>query len=157
MQFTTTIAAFMLSSVCSAAVLRRQSFEPQRFVVHSKPKGAECFDHSLGYLFAEYSYGGGYMATLHTGKSDAIQGYIINNALTFGDEYTQGFQLIELSDDAPNAIPQIMSGQDGTPFITVDENNLLGWHSPDGVAISWFGTYLGPHVLTSCILTCNSL
>lgn len=143
MQFTTAAAALMLSSVCSAAVLPRDDkpAESQKFITHSRPKGAEGFDNSLGYLFAEYSYGGGYSATLHTEKSDAISGSISNSALSFGDEYPQGFKLSELSEQYPNSLAQIMSGQDGTPGMAV-EDGLLVWNSPDGVPVSWFGKSL---------------
>src|ERR1700712_1343700 len=111
MQFTTAAAALMLSSVCSAAVLPREDSsskpaESQKFITHSKPKGADNFDNSLGYLFAEYAYGGGYYATLHTDKSDAIAGSISDSALSFGDEYPQGFKLSELSEQYPSSIAQ---------------------------------------------------
>jgi len=142
MQFTA-VAALMLSSVCSAAVLPRDDStskpdETQKFIIHAKPKGAENFDNSLGYLFAEYSYGGGYYATLHPAKSDAITGSISDSALSFGDEYPQGFKVYELSEQYPNTIAQIFSGQDGTSGMAV-EDGLLVWNSPDGVPITWFG------------------
>jgi len=160
MQFTTAAAALMLSSVCSAAVLPREDTtskpaESQKFITHSKPKGVEGFDNSLGYLFAEYSYGGGYYATLHTAKSDAIAGSISDSALSFGDEYPQGFQVSELSEKFPNTLGQIYSGQDGTPGMAV-EDGLLVWNSPDGVPTSWFGESLrrdAPGRCRDCVLT----
>ena len=143
MQFTTAAAALMLSSVCSAAVLPREDTtskpaKSQKFITHSKPKGAESFDNSLGYLFAEYSYGGGYYATLHTAKSDAISGSISDSALSFGDEYPQGFVVSEPNEQYTNSIAQIFSGQDGTPGMAV-EDGLLVWNSPSGTPITWFG------------------
>lgn len=143
MQFTTATAALMLSSVCSAAVLPREESsskpaESQKFITHSKAKGAEGFDNSLGYLFAEYAYGGGYYATLHTEKSDAIAGSISDSALSFGDEYPQGFKVSELSEQYPSSIAQIFSGQAGTSGMAV-EDGLLVWNAPDNVPISWFG------------------
>lgn len=133
-------AALMLSSVCSAAVLPREDkpAESQKFITHSRPKGAESFDNSLGYLFAERSYAGGYSATLHTEKSDAIAGSISDSALNFGDEYPMGFKLYDLSEQYPNSLAQIFSGQEGTPGMAVDDG-LLKWNSPDGVPVSWFG------------------
>lgn len=143
-------AALMLSSVCSALVVPREtnSSEPQpsqNFIVHSRPQGSDSFDKSLGYLFAEYSYGGGYSATLHTAKSDAIAGVIsdVNNpenaALNFpSGDYSQGFKLSELSEQYPTSLAQIYSGQDGTPGMAI-EDGLLKWNSPDGTPISWFG------------------
>ena len=91
-------AALMLSTVCSAAVLPREEkpasySSDSKFIIHSKAKGAENFDNSLGYMFAEYAYGGGYYATLHKEKSDAITGSLDNTSLNFGDEYTQGLIL----------------------------------------------------------------
>jgi hypothetical protein len=161
MQFTTAAAAIMLSSVCSATVLLRNdsSSEPaesQKFITHSKVKGAENFDNSLGYLFAEYAYGGGYYATLHTDKSDAIAGSISESALSFGDEYPQGFKLYELSEQYPSSIAQIFSGQAGTPGMAV-EDGLLVWNSPDNVPVSWFGKFSKCCVARSWKLTANSL
>jgi hypothetical protein len=161
MQFTTAATALMLSSVCSAAVLPRNDSsskpaESQKFITHSKPKGAENFDNSLGYLFAEYAYGGGYYATLHTDKSDAIAGSISDSALSFGDEYPQGFKLYELSEQYPSSIAQIFSGQAGTPGMAV-EDGLLVWNSPDNVPVSWFGRFSRCCVARSCELTANSL
>ena len=131
--------------VCSAAVLPREDTtskpaESQKFITHSKPKGAEGFDDSLGYLFAEYSYGGGYYATLHTAKSDAITGSISDSALSFGDEYPQGFQVTEPNEQYTSSIAQIYSGQDGTPGMAI-EDGLLVWNSPSGTPITWFGKY----------------
>lgn len=142
MQFTTAATALLLGSVCSAAVLPREDTackpaESKKFITHSKLKGAEGFDNSLGYLFAEYSYPPGYYATLHTEKSDAIAGSISDSALSFGDE-SQGFQVYELSEKFPNSLAQIYSGQAGTPGMAV-EDGLLVWNSPDGVPTSWFG------------------
>lgn len=147
-------AALMLSSVCSAAVLPRENTdskpEPsQKFIAHSKPKGAENFDNSLGYLFAEYSYGGGYSATLHTDKGDALPGVIsdLNDpkhaSLDFPSEsFSKGFNLYDLSEQYPNSLAQIFSGQEGTPGMTI-EDGLLKWTSPkDNVPISWFGRLL---------------
>jgi hypothetical protein len=161
MQFTTAAAAIMLSSVCSAAVLPRDNSSStpassQKFITHSKLKGAENFDNSLGYLFAEYAYGGGYYATLHTDKSDAIAGSISDSALSFGDEYPQGFKLYEPSAQYPTSIVQIFSGQAGTPGMAVD-GGLLVWNSPDNVPISWFGESTRCDVAKSCVLMTNSL
>jgi hypothetical protein len=161
MQFTTATAALMLSSICSAAVLPRDNStsEPassQKFITHSKPKGVEKFDNSLGYLFAEYAYGGGYYATLHTDKSDAIAGSISDSALSFGDEYPQGFKLYELSEQYPSSIAQIFSGQAGTPGMAV-EDGLLVWNSPDNVPVSWFGECTSSDVAKSCMLMTHSL
>lgn len=138
--------ALLLGSVCSAAVLPRETAPAeasQKFIVHSKPQAAENFDESLGYLFAEYSYGGGSYATLHTAKSDAITGALSdvndpkNSGLNF-DESTKGFKLYDLSQQYPNSIAQIFSGQEGTHGMVI-EDGLLKWHSPDDQAISWFG------------------
>lgn len=146
-------AALMLSSVCSAAVLPREttSSEPvasKKFIAHSKPKGAENFDDSLGYLFNEYSYGGGYSATLHTDKADALPGVIsdVNDpehaTLDFPNgDFDMGFKLYDLSEQYPNSLAQIFSGQDGTPGMTI-EDGLLQWTSPnDNRPISWFGKF----------------
>lgn len=152
MQFTTAAAALMLSSMCSAAVLPREDTtckpnEAQKFITHSKPKGADGFDDSLGYLFAEYSYGGGYSATLHSAKSDAITGAITDSALSFPNgDFPQGFKLSNLSEQYSNSLATIMSGQDGTPGMAV-EDGLLVWNSPDGVPISWFGKFPSPHAV----------
>lgn len=156
MQFTTA-AALMLSSVCSAAVLPREepaSYQPtesKKFITHARPKGAEGFENSLGYLYAEYSYPPGYYATLHTKKSDAIAGSISDSALSFGDEYPQGFKVSKPTEQYPSSIAQIYSGQDGTPGMAV-EDGLLVW-SPDGVPTSWFGKSSSPRATESCMLT----
>ena len=138
-------AALMLSTVCSAAVLPREEkpasySSDSKFIIHSKAKGAENFDNSLGYMFAEYAYGGGYYATLHKEKSDAISGSLDNTSLNFGDEYTQGLILYEMSEQYPSSIAQIFSGQNGTAGMAVEEG-LLKWNAPDGVPVSWFGKY----------------
>jgi hypothetical protein len=161
MQFTTTAAALMLSSICIAAVLPRENntsylTQSQKFITHSKPKGADNFDSSLGYLFAEYAYGGGYYGTLHAEKSDAISGSVSDSALTFGDEYPQGFKLYELSEKFPSSLAQIMSGQDGTPGMAV-EDGLLVWNAPDGVPTSWFGKSTSIRVAISRLLMFGSL
>jgi len=136
-------AALMLSSVCSAAVLPREekpasySDNNSKFIIHSKAKGADNFDNSLGYMFNEYAYGGGYYATLHKEKSDAISGSLDNTSLNFGDEYTQGLILYEMSEQYPSSIAQIFSGQEGTAGMAV-EDGLLKWNAPDGVPVSWF-------------------
>jgi len=133
-------AALMLSSVCSAAVLPREDkpVSSEKFIIHSKAKGAENFDNSLGYVFAEYAYGGGYYATLHKEKSDAISGSLDNTSLNFGDEYTQGLVLYQPTEQYPSSIAQIFSGQEGTAGMAV-EDGLLKWNAPDGVPVSWFG------------------
>jgi hypothetical protein len=140
-------AALMLSSVCSAAVLPREEkpasysdSNNNKFIIHSKAKGADNFDNSLGYMFNEYSYGGGYYATLHTAKSDAISGSLDGTSLNFGDEYKQGLVVYEPSEQYPNSIAQIFSGQEGTAGMAV-EDGLLKWNSPDGVPTSWFGKF----------------
>jgi hypothetical protein len=144
-------AALLLSSVCSATVLPREdsnskSTESQKFITHSKPKGAEGFENSLGYLFDEYTYGAGYAVSLHTEKSDAVAGAIFNTALDFGNGDPKGFKMHDLSNKFPNSLPEIYSGQDGTPGIAV-ENGLLKWNSPDGVPISWFGRLPKPRIV----------
>ena len=139
-------AALMLSTVCSAAVLPREEkpasySSDSKLIIHSKAKGAENFDNSLGYMFAEYAYGGGYYATLHKEKSDAISGSLDNTSLNFGDEYTQGLILYEMSEQYPSSIAQIFSGQNGTAGMAVEEG-LLKWNAPDGVPVSWFGKFI---------------
>jgi hypothetical protein len=89
-------------------------------------------------MFNEYAYGGGYYATLHKEKSDAISGSLDNTSLNFGDEYTQGLILYEMSEQYPSSIAQIFSGQEGTAGMAV-EDGLLKWNAPDGVPVSWFG------------------
>ncbi|KAM0717616.1 hypothetical protein Q7P37_007468 [Cladosporium fusiforme] len=145
-----TAAALMLSSVCSAAVLPREtaSSEPkpsEKFIIHSKPKGAENFDKSLGYIWAEYSYPPGYYATLRTDKSDALPGVLsdVNDAenasLNFPNgDFPQGFKVSEQSEQYPSSIAEIYSGQEGTAGMTI-EDGLLKWTSPnDNVPTSWF-------------------
>lgn len=143
--FFSATAALMLSSVCSAAVLPREDkpADSQKFIAHSKPKGAEGFENSLGYLYASRSYAGGYDATLNTEKSDATVGSISDSALSFGDEYPMGFKLYDLSEQYPSSLAQIFSGQEGTPGMAV-EDGLLKWNSPDGIPVSWFGKSMSP-------------
>jgi hypothetical protein len=125
-------AALMLSTVCSAAVLPREekpaSYSENsnsKFIIHSK---------------AEYAYGGGYYATLHKDKADAISGSLDNTSVNFGDEYSQGLILYEMSEQYPSSIAQIFSGQEGTAGMAVEEG-LLKWNAPDGVPVSWFGRF----------------
>jgi len=50
----------------------------------------------------------------------------------------QGFKLYPLSEQYPNSLPTIFSGQTGTTGMTI-EGDLLKWESPDNVPIYWFG------------------
>lgn len=175
MLFATT-AVLLLSSVCSAAVLSRQnstastqnttsiSSQSPNFIVHSKPCGASNFDGSFGYLHAEYSYPPGYSATLHTAKEDAITGYISdvndpsNSTLVFpgSSGFDQGFKLYPLSEQYPNSLAQIFSGQVGTTGMAIVDG-LLKWEAPDEVPVYWVGKFDAWPVLCSRSRTDNSV
>jgi len=158
-------AALLLSSVCRAVVLPRQnstvsyqnattpanssaSIQSPDFILHSKPCGTSSFDGSFGYLHAEYAYPPGYYATLHTAKEDAITGYISdvhnssNSTLVFpgSSGFDQGFKLYPLSNQYPNSIAQIFSGQVGTPGMAIVDG-LLKWEAPDQVPVYWVGKF----------------
>jgi hypothetical protein len=164
--------ALLLSSVCSAVVLPRQSstasyqnstvfdqnstanqdssasIKSPNFILHSKPCGTSSFDGSFGYVHAEYAYPPGYYATLHAVEEDAITGYISdimnssNSTLVFPGSggFDQGFRLYPLSDQYPNSLAQIFSGQVGTRGMAI-VNGLLEWEAPDQVPVYWVGKF----------------
>jgi hypothetical protein len=158
MPFTATTAAavatLLFGSACSAAVLVRAdrydgSSAPVQsgdFIVHSRHSNASGFGDSLGYLRAQGSYAPGWDAILDTSKSEANTGYIsdVNNAwnasLEFsgGGDNEKGLLLTPRSEKWPNGRVTMLSGQHGTPGMSIVDG-LLQWQASDGIEISWFG------------------
>lgn len=143
MLFSIATAATVIGAATAAAVPRASG----EFKVQHRCVGRTDFQDSLGYLYAEYAYPPGYYAALNTNPDIAITGYLSdptnpsNSSLIFpeGEGYYQGFVLYPLSQQYPNSIAQIFSGQTGTKGLYVDEAGLLQWQAPDGVPITWEG------------------
>jgi hypothetical protein len=148
------VATFLFGSACSAAVLVRgvhfdgssAAVQSGDFIVHSRHSNASGFDDSLGYLRAQGSYAPSWDAILDTSKSYANTCYLsdVNNArnasLEFlgGGDYEKGLLLTPRSEKWPNGHATMLSGQHGTPGMSIVDG-LLQWQASDGVENSWFG------------------
>ncbi|KAF2723899.1 hypothetical protein K431DRAFT_282591 [Polychaeton citri CBS 116435] len=141
MLFSVATAATLVSAAAAAAVPRASG----NFKVHARCVGRTDFQDSPGYLYAEYAYPPGYYAALDTNPDNGIVGYTSdptnpsNSSLIFPESggYYQGFVLYPLTQQYPESIAQIFSGQTGTKGIYVDENGLVQWQAQDGVPIVW--------------------
>jgi hypothetical protein len=150
----TAFTAFLFGSACSAAVLVRgdhidgssAAVQSGDFIVHSRHSDASGFGDSLGYLTAEYSYAPGWDVILDTSKSHADTCYIsdINNAKNASLEFSRGrdnekgLLLTPRSEKWPNGRVTMLSGQHGTPGMSIVDG-LFQWQASDGIEITWFG------------------
>jgi hypothetical protein len=148
------VATFLFGYACSAAVLVTgehydRSSVPVRsgdFIVHSRHSNISGFGDSLGYLTAEYSYAPGWDAILDANKSHANTCYISdvtnasNASLEFsgGGDNEKGLLVTPGSEKWPNGRVTMLSGQHGTPGMSIVDD-LLQWQASDGIEISWFG------------------